>query len=282
MYKASATYDRTVNYLFLNFSSTVKELFNYLKKNPELELDFTIRQVVFEDSVSATGVISCQEFDKLYSIQKELFMAILGHLKHNAEIHSQYELLSGLMSEYKILKHLLSDNPSEVLKEFIGFIDADLVPIVNIHLDRIDEVLKIKNHKSYVRKRMTDNNVIRIGGCDQHVIEDVLEFLQLKCSNEEGYYALKQEIVDGRRSDSDYYLLKDVTFNTLAKFFKILYLNQGLPITRNALAEWLSNRFRYEKNGEHIPFNSESTFREKLKGKLTPKEMATRLSGTFI
>lgn len=271
-----------VNYLFFSFQENVTYTFNYLLENRE-KVVVVQSQLVFDKWISSSRVIDLESFHNLFLSQQELLLEILKYLNDEIEIYERYELLKSCLSEFEIIRMLLKNNPSAVIQSYKEFCEDQLIPLINIHIARIDETLKIRNHKSYVRKSMADKGLFRLDGSfDDVSIKGVLEFFEGECIDEEEFYALKQELIDGRPSHLQYYRLKYIDSDTLPLFFNILVTRHGYKIHKKELAKWIYRRFRRQnKKGEFVVINSERSILDKVSRKLTSFENRLTLNRQF-
>lgn len=251
------------------------------------------------DTYNTLYVISSQEFKgiefrkdrginrhnlhDLFAAQIELSLDILKHLNKHVDVYERYEVLQGMISEYKILKNLVNSPSYGISYRHIDFLGMEFIPLIKNHLERIDEELKIKNHKSFVRKKLVDQGIVEFSrGIDEVVITDILAFLQACCATESEFLGLKDELCHNTTSHREFYNLKRDIADTIVLFFKIMQDRQVLSkITNKDLSKWLYRKFRYFKNGEYQITHSERTILDKVNVKLTAKEKIKELNIHF-
>ena len=227
--------------------------------------------------------INRQNLHDLFAAQIELSLDILKHLNKHVDVYERYELLQGMIFEYKILKSLVNNPSLGISYRHIDFLGKEFIPLVNNHSERIDEELKIKNHKSFVRKKLVDQGLVEFStGIDEVITSDILAFLKANCATEGDFSALKDELCQNKLSNPEFYNLKSNIADEMILFFKIMQERQVLSkITNKDLSKWLYRKFRYFKNGEYQIAHSERTILDKLNVKLTVREKTKELNIHF-
>lgn len=220
---------------------------------------------------------------ELFGAQIELLLKILKYLNDNIDVYERYEIFKGFKSEYEVLAQLETKPVFEILAHHIDFMGNELIPLVNNHIERIDEELKIKNHKSFVRKNLIDKGVVAFTtGVNDIEIKGIFAFLKLKCAKEADFLALENELSNNAESHPEFYNLNNVTPDDMILFFKIMQERQILSkITNKDLSKWLHRKFRYFKNGYYLIGQSQRTMLDKLNVKLTAKEKIKELNIHF-
>lgn len=220
---------------------------------------------------------------ELFGAQIELTLDILKYLNENIDAYERYELLQGFVSEFNLMKQLATKPAFDILAHHIDFMSNELIPLVNNHIERIDEELKIKNHKSFVRKNLIDRGLIRFSkGINGNALKEILAFLKVKCVNQNDFLALESELCDGKLSALEYYDLVDVTPDEMIMFFKIMKEREILSkITNVGLANWLHRKFRYNKDGDYLFGQSKRTTLDKFNVRLTSKDLLRELNIHF-
>ncbi len=247
--------------------------------NPiEVELCMSVlgKNVIVSEDVDLVG------FHSLFIAQRTLLLEALKVIQEHHDPYKRYELLKSCKSEYEAVKILLKCNQEEPIRDFKRFCEEQFIPLLDNHIERVEESLKIKNHKSYVRKNMGEKGLIKLDGLiDEDVLSDVFAFFETRCLDKEEYHALKQELRYGRLSLFEFYRLSGITTNTIPLFFKILRERYNLSISNRDLAKWIHRKFKVERAGKLSPINSERTIEDKLKGNLTNREKSLKLDRSF-
>jgi len=220
---------------------------------------------------------------ELFGAQIELLLKILKYLNENIDVHERYEIFTGFKSEYEILAQLETKPVFEILADHIGFMGNELIPIVNVHIQRIDDELRIKNHKSFVRKKLTDKGIVTFQyGIDDSVIQNILAYFKLKCSTIDEFIALENELINSAVSHFEFYNLDNVTCDEVILFFKLMQERQILSqIPTLNLAKWVHRKFRYSKNGTYSILLKQRPVIDKFYKKLTAKEKTKELNIDF-
>lgn len=268
-------------HLFLSFSEQVVKSHNLLMGigTPvefELRLSLGDRHIMVNDRVGLAG------FQRLFLAQRTLLLEALKVIEEDQDLYKRYELLKSCRAEYEVVKLLLINNRDEPVRDFKRFCDEQFVPILDNHIVRVDECLKIKHHKSYVHKSIADKGLLRLDGLiGDDELSDIFAFFERSCLDKKEYYALMQELRYGRPSVFEYYRLTGISTNTIPLFFKILRERYQLSMSNRDMARWLHRKFRVERKGELFPLNSERTIEDKLKGPLTRREKSLKLDASF-
>lgn len=227
--------------------------------------------------------INRQNVHDLFAAQIELSLDILKHLNKHVDVYERYEVLQGIIFEYEILKNLVNDPSLGISYRHIDFMGKEFIPLINNHLERIDEELKIKNHRSFVRKKLVEQGIVEFSkGIDETVIAEILAFLRANCSTQNDFLSLKNELCHIEASKAESYNLNNDVPDDIILFFKIMQDRQILSkITNKDLSKWLFRKFRYLKNGDYIIAHSQRTILDKLNVKLTAKEKNKELNIHF-
>jgi hypothetical protein len=227
--------------------------------------------------------INRQNLHDLFAAQIELSLDILKHLNKHVDVYERYEVLQGIIFEYNLLKSLVNDPSLGISYRHIDFMGNEFIPLINNHLERIDEELKIKNHRSFVRKKLVEQGIVEFStGIDEVVITNILAFLEANCATKNDFLGLKDELCHNTTSHPEFYNLKTDIADTIIVFFKIMQDRQVLSkITNKDLSKWLYRKLRYFKNGEYQIAHSERTILDKVNVKLTAKEKIKELNINF-
>ncbi|SFH48781.1 hypothetical protein [Pedobacter insulae] len=274
--------NKNLKYLPLAFNNNIKAVKEELEAgHPKLNV-FQVQDVngiLF----SVNREINQESIYELFGAQIEMLLDILKYLNENIEVYERYELLKGFIAEYELIKQLVTKPIFDILNHHIDFMGNELVLLVNNHIERIDEELKIKNHKSFVRINLIDKGVVAFTtGVNDVEIKGILAFLKLKCAKEADFLALENELSNNTESHQEFYNLKNVTPDDMILFFKIMQDRQILSkITNKDLSKWLHRKFRYFKNGDYLIGQSQRTTLDKLNVKLTAKEKIKELNIHF-
>lgn len=274
--------NKNLKYLPLAFNNNVKVVMEELKAgHPNLYV-FQVQDVngvLF----SVDREINEKNIYELFGAQIEMLLHVLKYLDENIDDYERYELLQGFVSEYELIKQLATKPIFDILTHHIDFMGKELIPLVNNHIERIDDVLKIKNHKSFVRKKLIDKGVVAFAeGINELEIKGILAFLKFKCANEDDFLALENELLNNGVSHPEFYNLNNITPDDIILFFKIMQERQILSkITNKDLSKWLHRKFRYFKNGDYLIGQSQRTMLDKLNIKLTAKEKIKELNIEF-
>lgn len=249
---------------------------------------YTILYVIIAQEFQGTEFrkdrgINRQNVHDLFAAQIELSLDILKHLNNHVDVYEKYEVLQGMIFEYKLLKNLVNNPSLGISYRHIDFLGKEFIPLINNHLERIDEELKIKNHKSFVRKKLVDQGLVEFStGIDEVVITEILAFLKANCATQNDFLALKNELHHNEASQAEFYNLINTTPDEMILFFKIMQDRQILSkITNKDLSKWLHRKFRYFKNGDYLITQSQRTILDKLNVKLTAREKIKELNIHF-
>lgn len=274
--------NKDLRYLPLSFLNGIEAVVNELDSgNPRLYVIITqeFKGVEFRKDRG----INKQNVHELFAAQIELLLDILKHLNKNIDVYERYEILQGMVFEYKLLKELVSSPSFGLSYRHVDFMGKEVIPLLNNHLERIDEELKIKNHKSFVRKKLIDKGIVEFSkGVNDIVVAEILAFLKVKCATQNDFLALENELSNNGASHAEFYNLNNNIPDEMILFFKILQDRQILSkITNKDLSKWLYRKFRYFKNGDYQIAQSERTILDKLNVKLTAKEKIKGLNIHF-
>jgi hypothetical protein len=274
--------NKNLKYLPLSFNNNIKVVKEELEAgHPDL---FVIQvQEVNGILFSISREINKENVYELFGAQVEMLLDILKYLNENIDVYERYELLQGFIAEYELLNHIINNPIFDILNHHIDFIGKVLVPLVNNHTRRIDDILKIKNHKSFVRKNLAEKGIVKFEqSIDHPVIIEILEFFKLKCADQHAFWELKNELTATETSYPEFYNLNNITPDELLLFFKIMH-SKGIlsSITKKDLSKWLYRKFRFFKNGDYLVGQSQRTILDKLNTKLTPREKLKELNTFF-
>lgn len=274
--------NKNLRYLSLSFNNNIKAVKEELEVGHSKLRVFQVQEINGK-LFSVNREINAENIYELFGAQIGLLLDILKYLYENIEIYERYELLKGLVAEYELLKLATQKPVFDILRHHIVFMGDLLIPLVNNHIGRIDEELKIKNHKSFVRKNLIDKGIVTFTkGIKDAEIKGILAFLKLKCANETDFSALENELLNNTESHPEFYNLNNVTPDDMILFFKIMRDRQILSkITNKDLSKWLHRKFRYFKNGDYLIGQSQRTMLDKLNVKLTAKEKTKELNIDF-
>lgn len=274
--------NKNLRYLSLSFNNNIKAVKEELEVGHSKLRVFQVQEINGK-LFSVNREINAENIYELFGAQIGLLLDILKYLYENIEIYERYELLKGLVAEYELLKLATQKPVFDILRHHIVFMGDLLIPLVNNHIGRIDEELKIKNHKSFVRKNLIDKGIVTFTkGIKDVEIKGILAFLKLKCANETDFSALENELLNNTESHPEFYNLNNVTPDDMILFFKIMRDRQILSkITNKDLSKWLHRKFRYFKNGDYLIGQSQRTMLDKLNVKLTAKEKTKELNIDF-
>lgn len=138
----------------------------------ELRLSLGDRHIMVNDRVGLAG------FQRLFLAQRTLLLEALKVIEEDQDLYKRYELLKSCRAEYEVVKLLLINNRDEPVRDFKRFCDEQFVPILDNHIARVDECLKIKHHKSYVHKSIADKGLLRLDGLiGDDELSDIFAFL---------------------------------------------------------------------------------------------------------
>lgn len=274
--------NKNLKYLPLAFNNNIKAVKEELEAGHSKLHVFQVQDingVLF----NVNREINAENIYELFGAQIEMLLDILKYLNESIEVYERYELLKGFTAEYELIKQLTNKPVFDILNHHIDFMGSELIPLINNHIERIDEELKIKNHKSFVRKNLIDKCVVVFtAGIKDVEIKGILAFLRLKCANEANFSALENELLNIGDSHPEFYNLNNVTPDDMILFFKIMQDRQILSkITNKDLSKWLHRKFRYFKNGDYLIGQSQRTTLDKLNVKLTAKEKIKELNIHF-
>lgn len=274
--------NQNLKYLPLSFNNNIEAACTYFAKNVDSKEVLQVQEVKGK-LFFVSRKVNHDDIRTLFSAQKELLVDILKFLSDEADAYEKYEFLTSFKYEYLVIKELAKSSRPSLLKEHIDFISTDLLPIIEIHLNMVDETLKIKNHKTYVRKSLAEKGTVALSKTlNPEALQGILSFLKCKCADVSEFNGLKNELTGISPSQFDYYKLHNVEADRFILFFKIIRSKSFLAdITKADLAKWLFRKFRYLKGDEYIIVNRERTITDKLKGKLTNYEMALSLDESF-
>lgn len=274
--------NQNLKYLPLSFNNSIEAACAYFAKSMDSKEVVQVQEVKGK-LFFVSRKVNFNEIRVLFGAQKELLVDILKFLSDEVDVYEKYEFLTSFKYEYQVIKELAKSSAPSLLKEHIEFINSDLLPIIEIHLNMVDEILKIKNHKSYVRKSLAEKgNVTLSKALKPETLQGILSFLKSKCVDVLEFNGLKNELTGASPSQFDYYKLHNVEADRFILFFKIVRAKSFLDeITKADLAKWLFRKFRYLKGGEYIVVNRERTITDKLKGNLTNHEMVLSLDESF-
>lgn len=274
--------NKNLKYLPLAFNNNIKAVKEELEAGHSKLHVFQVQDingVLF----NVNREINAENIYELFGAQIEMLLDILKYLNESIEVYERYELLKGFTAEYELIKQLTNKPVFDILNHHIDFMGSELIPLINNHIERIDEELKIKNHKSFVRKNLIDKCVVAFtAGIKDVEIKGILAFLRLKCANEANFSALENELLNIGDSHPEFYNLNNVTPDDIILFFKIMQDRQILSkITNKDLSKWLHRKFRYFKNSDYLIGQSQRTTLDKLNVKLTAKEKIKELNIHF-
>lgn len=187
------------------------------------------------------------------NVQLEVLNLIIQNIEENLDQHETLISLKSSLSEFAIIKHLLSGSRDKRAIDYLKFINDQIVPIFNIKIQNLETSLKIKHHKSYVRKKIEEfgeikllNNII-----PSEVLEKITCYFDKLIPDKYQRAHFYQEIFDGRTNELIYDInLKDT--KSVCEFFKFLHGNGYLTAEKAAIAKWMSRKFQRVDNGKQI------------------------------
>lgn len=274
--------NKNLKYLPISFNNNIQKVKEELEAGHGI-LKVTQVQIIYDKIFKVDRIISDSNIYQIFGAQMEMLLDILKYLNENIDDYERYELLEGFISEFKMIKKLATKPAYTILSHHIDFIEKELIPLINNHIDRIDDVLKIRNHKSFVRKKLIDKGAVEFSiGVNDKIIQEILDFLKMKCATQNDFKGLNNELSNKGTSNSAYYNLNNTTPDEMLLFFKIMKDREILSkITNKDLSKWLHRKFRYLKNINYSIGVSERTILDKLNVKLTVKEKQKELNIHF-
>lgn len=169
------------------------------------------------------------------------------------EVHEKLISLKQSVSEFEIIKHLITGNDHVIVRGYLDFINNNILPLYTIKNDLYETELNIRHHRSFVRSTPEEfgkvqfnmNNVI---SQDLVIIKRYLDVLIPDLGQR---LEFEQEFFKGRVNNVIYNI--DVKESRkFCEFFKFLIGAGYLNVEKKSLAKWMHRKFIRLDNGKSI------------------------------
>jgi len=169
------------------------------------------------------------------------------------DVHEKLIILKQSIAEFSMIKHLISGSDHPIVVGYLDFIEHKILPLYSIKNDLYEAELKIKHHRSFVRKSPEEFGNVRLT-LENVKSEDLViikRYLRSVIPNNVQRAKFEQEFFNGWVNDIVYEI--DVKESKkLCEFFKFLIGVDYLIVEKKALAKWLHRRFRRMDNSRSI------------------------------
>ena len=162
-------------------------------------------------------------------------------------------ILKQSISEFSMIKHLISGSDHPIVLGYLDFIKNKILPLYSIKNDLYEAELNIKHHRSFVRKIPEEFGYVKLtlSNADSDDLQVIKKYFRSIIPDEAHRVNFEQEFFQGRVNDEIY----DVDIRELKKlcdFFKFLIGSGYLIVEKKALAKWLNRKFRKLDSGKSI------------------------------
>lgn len=161
------------------------------------------------------------------------------------DVHEKLIILKQSISEFSMIKHLISDSGNPIVLGYLDFINNKILPLYCIKNDLYEAELNIKHHRSFVRKTLEEFGNVRLtfNNAESDDLVAIKKYFRNLMPDEGQRVRFEQEFFHGRVND-DIYDIDIKESKKLCEFFKFLIGSDYLIVEKKALAKWLHRKFR--------------------------------------
>lgn len=169
------------------------------------------------------------------------------------DVHDRLIILKQSISEFSMIKHLISGSDHPIVLGYLDFIGNKILPLYSIKNDLYEAELNIKHHRSFVRKSPEEFGYVKLSlsNTESNHLLVIKKYFRSVIPIEDHRVKFEQEFIHGRVNDDIY----DIDIKELKKFcdfFKFLIGSGYLIVEKKALAKWLNRKFRKFGSGKKI------------------------------
>jgi len=201
--------------------------------------------------------------------QLEIIRILLSK-QEGFDVHEKLIILKQSISEFSMIKHLISGSDHPIVLGYLDFINNIILPIYKIKNDLYETQLNIKHHKSFVRLSPEEfgNVHLNIKIIKSGELEIINKYFESIIPDKSQRVKFKQEIFN-ERVNTNVYDLNVNDAKKLCSFFKYLIGADYLVIEKKSLAKWMNRKFKRMDNGKSI--GTIETLKKYLNGEYDPR-----------
>jgi len=233
-------------------------------------------RVIFVCNVN--GVEVCQrdhfldyDFIRLLENQYTFFINVLNYICRLYEPHDALRHLKSI--EFDLLKNLPKVNNTSDESNPLNYYKRSFKKLLKDKIKYIEGNLNIIHHRSYVRKRIDERNVIRFNdlkSTNRNLYENIFDYFRFVAASDDDFDSIIIDLFEGRTSKKEQIVVKTKDINSLVIYFKVLVIRhkEDFRVYRKNIAQHLSEKYFYDNGQEVRPLNSINHIRNLLKGNI--------------